>query len=215
MIWFLAPLLFVLQLISGEGNDPRTGSTGWTKEVHAKANTAKDESYLNEQEKKVIYYTNLVRVNPKLFADTYLKNYLDSTKSIFRKKKYIASLYKDLEKASPCPQLLPRRDLFDLAKRHSIDMGAHGKIGHQTSGGDPFSARIEELKKTYGFVYENCQYGYSDALSIVVDLLIDEDVADLGHRKTILNPTLKYAGASIQPHKKFRVNCVIDYATEK
>ena len=216
MIALLAPLILFLSYF--HDGDPAVAETGpgtWSKEIFEKANTARDEKYLNDQEKRVIFYTNLVRVNPKLFADTYLKNYLDSTSSLFRKKKYIASLYKDLEKASPSPILQPRKDLFLLAKRHSIDMGAHGKIGHMTSGGDPFTARIKELKDTYGFIYENCQYGYSDALSIVIDLLIDEDVEDLGHRKTVLNPTLKYAGVSIQPHKKFRVNCVIDYATEK
>lgn len=215
MIYFLAPLFLVLSIFSGEKEKPNPAGA-WPKEVFEKANTARNESYLTEEEKKVIFYTNLVRFNPKLFSQTYLKNYLDSTRhNTFRKKKFINSLYSDLEKAPACPALEPRRDLFEVAKRHSIDMGAHGKIGHLTSGGDPFSARITEVKQYYGFVFENCQYGYPDALSIVIDLLIDQDVADLGHRKTILNPTLKFAGVSIQPHKKFRVNCVIDYATEK
>lgn len=217
MLYILAPFIFLLSLFTnGEPETDRSpANAGWTKEMCEKANTARDEKYLSEEEKKVIYYTNLVRTNPKLFAKTYLKNYLDSTRNQWRKKKYINSLYSDLNKASACPIIEPRRDLYESAKGHAIDMGAHGKIGHETSGGDSFQVRIGELKKTYGYVYENCQYGYPDALSIVIDLLVDEDVEDLGHRKTILNKDLRYAGVSIQPHKKFRVNCVIDYGTEK
>lgn len=216
MVYILAPLLFFFSLLHAPDKKVVDAiPAGWSKEVCEKANTAKNENYLSDEEKKVFYYTNLVRTDPKLFAKTYLRHFLDSTKNQWKKKKYINSLYSDLSKASPAPLLIPKRDLFESAKSHAIDMGAHGKIGHETSGGDPFQARIEELKKSYGYVYENCQYGYPDALSIVVDLLVDEDVEDLGHRKTILNKDLKYAGVSIQTHKKFRINCVIDYATEK
>jgi hypothetical protein len=45
-----------------------------------------------------------------------------------------------------------------------------------------------------------------------MSLLIDKDVAGTGHRKTILDKRLVYAGVSIQPHKEYRWNCVIDFA---
>jgi len=49
-------------------------------------------------------------------------------------------------------------------------------------------------------------------LSVVIDLLIDTDVANFGHRKTILNCDLQFVGVSIQLHNKFRTNTVIEYA---
>lgn len=184
----------------------------WDRRIIEEANTASNENYLSEEEKKVIFYTNLVRLDPKLFEKTYLANYLDSAK--FRDSKWIFSLKKELKEAKPSEPLTPQKDLYEVAKAHAIDMGKSGKIGHVSSNGTYFSKRIEMLKKNYDFIYENCQYGYKDALSIVIDLLIDEGIQDFGHRKAILNPALKFTGASIQPHRRYRFNCVIDYGTE-
>ena len=61
---------------------------------------------------------------------------------------------------------------------------------------------------------ENCSYGYQDALSIVITLLIDDGIKDLGHRKNILNESYNSVGVAIRPHKKYRVNCVIDFGNQ-
>jgi uncharacterized protein YkwD len=58
---------------------------------------------------------------------------------------------------------------------------------------------------------ENCDYGNNKAFDIVMSLLIDEDVPSLGHRENILDPEYKYVGTSIQPHKRYDWNCVIDF----
>jgi uncharacterized protein YkwD len=57
---------------------------------------------------------------------------------------------------------------------------------------------------------ENCQYGYNDGLSIVIDLLIDEEIPDLSHRKSLLNSEVKFIGVAIRKHKIYRYNCVIE-----
>ena len=67
----------------------------WDAKILAKANTAARESYLTKQEKDVILYLNLVRLNPKLFSETYLKKYLDSTRE---SDGYVSSLKKTLNK---------------------------------------------------------------------------------------------------------------------
>jgi hypothetical protein len=51
-----------------------------------------------------------------------------------------------------------------------------------------------------------------DPLAIVCDLLIDENVKTGAHRRLILNPELKYISVSIQAHKKYEYNTVIEYA---
>ena len=53
---------------------------------------------------------------------------------------------------------------------------------------------------------ESNQYGFPDALSIVIDLLIDDDMESLIHRKTLLHKELKYVGIGIRSHKKYRIN---------
>jgi uncharacterized protein YkwD len=63
-------------------------------------------------------------------------------------------------------------------------------------------------------VFENCQYGYGDALSIVIDLLIDEGIPSLSHRKSLLNPEVLYIGVSIKKHKTYVFNTVIELSSE-
>ena len=50
--------------------------TRWDADVFNRANTAKDVSYLSDDEKSVICLCNLARLNGKLFANTYLRDYV-------------------------------------------------------------------------------------------------------------------------------------------
>jgi uncharacterized protein YkwD len=180
----------------------------WDKTVLEAANTSKDVSYMNEEEKKVLFFINLVRLDPELFGQTFLKYYVDSAKT--DKDKYYRSLVIELQRAKKLSVLHPNDALTETARSHALDLGKAGKIGHNASTGQSFKGRITELKKTFPMVAEVCQYGYSDALSIVIDLLIDQDVEDLGHRRILLNKNLEYAGAAIEKHRKYHYNCVVD-----
>ena len=61
--------------------------SAWSDPKYQVANSAKNEAYLTAVEKEVYYYLNLVRMNPKLFADTYLKDMKNSA------DEYESSLY--------------------------------------------------------------------------------------------------------------------------
>jgi uncharacterized protein YkwD len=171
-------------------------------------NTAKDIGYLTSQEKAVIFYINVVRSNPKLFAQTYLKNYLDTAP--IKQTEYLNSLLKELNILKPLEILQPQYDLYEVAKKHATEMGIQGKTGHVTLNGLTFERRAAALSYRYEKAMENCQYGYVDGLSIVIDLLIDEDIPDLSHRKSLLNNEVKFIGAAIRKHKIYRHNCVIE-----
>lgn len=176
----------------------------WDPAVLQKANTAKDAAYLTDQEKAVIFYLNLVRLDPKLFGETYLKKYLDSTRD---NNSYTKSLLKALPQTKAMEVLLPSQELSSFSKEHAIKFGKENKIGHGN-----FNDRIKLIKKNYrGYMAENCDYGNDKAFDIVMSLLIDENVPALGHRKNILNPLYKFAGVSIKPHKGYEWNCVMDF----
>lgn len=174
----------------------------------SKCNTAKDIGYLTPEEKAVIYYINVVRTNPQLFVTNYLKNYLDTAP--IKQTAYLKSLLNDLNNMQAVNTLEPQYDLFEVAKTHASDMGLHGKTGHTSIAGEGYESRAVELSKRYEKALENCQYGYNNALSIVIDLLIDEDIPDLSHRKSLLNKDVKFIGAAIRKHKVYRYNCVIE-----
>ena len=180
----------------------------WPDSTIAICNTAHNIGYLTAEEKAVVFYINLVRVNPKLFVQTYLKNYLDTAP--IKKTEYLSSLYKELYDLQSMPPLEPQYDLFNVAKKHAIEMGNQGKTGHVSLSGESYENRAIELSKRYEKAMENCQYGYNDGLSIVIDLLIDEEIPDLSHRKSLLNSEVKFIGVAIRKHKIYRYNCVIE-----
>lgn len=178
----------------------------WTPEMLEKANTAKNADYLTVEEKAVIFYSNLVRMNPVLFANTYAKKYIDSIKS---NSSYAKSLIKTLNKTESLGVLYPSSKLYVIAKAHAIDCGNKGKVGHGN-----FKKRFEKYGAACNCeVGENCDYGFNKGLDIVMDLLIDEKISNLAHRKNILEPKYTNTAASITKHKKYGWNCVIDYSS--
>jgi uncharacterized protein YkwD len=67
----------------------------------------------------------------------------------------------------------------------------------------------------YSYVGENCYYGMEDPVVIVIKLLIDEGVKDLGHRHNMLEPSFNSVGVSIKPHKQYGYNCVMDFGAKR
>lgn len=180
----------------------------WAPSLLKSANTGEKINYLTATEKEVIYYINLVRSNPALFEKTYLKKFLDSAKI---NNNFTKTLIKTLKETKALPLLEPSKVLFDEAKSHAVKFGKSGKIGH-----DNFADRMKSIKGQFGdLVAENCDYGNSNALDIVISLLIDEGDSNFGHRKNILDPNFKFIGVSIQPHKKYEWNCVMDFGGVK
>ncbi|MBI4929455.1 MAG: CAP domain-containing protein [Bacteroidetes bacterium] len=186
----------------------------WDAATLEKANTAKDEINYTAEEKKVIYYMNLVRMKPELFCKTYFQKYMDSTKTKFTS--FASSLKNDLQvKYKPMDVLTVKQDLTEEAVDHAKDTGKKGNLGHFTSDGKSYDFRMKKFKETYSSTAENCDYGFDKALSIVMHLLIDEGQGTVEHRKTIMDKNLQYAGVSIQPHKKEKWTCVIEFANTK
>ena len=182
----------------------------WTSEQLARANTARNASYLSEQEKQVIFLCNLARMDGALFAATYLAQHTPNDPSNW----YIASLYRDLQSIKGRQPLYPDRRLYATAAYHAADMGRSGRTGHTSSDGTDFADRVYGSLGEKTYIAENCSYGYNNdqAINIVVQLLVDANVPSLGHRKNILNPDLSAIGVAIAPHATYEYMCVMDFA---
>jgi len=166
---------------------------------------------MTENEKDVLFLINLARINGKKFSDTFLEDWLKNNNYYNKKSEYIKSLYKDLANLDPLNPLNPDSSLYKAAVYHAKDMGKKGTIGHNSSDGTSFSQRLRKYVNT-GFMGENCYYGLNKPIDIVIILLIDEGIKDVGHRKNILNNNYNKIGISIQPHKKYGYNCVQDFS---
>ena len=181
--------------------------SGWETDIVRTLNRAGECEYLNDEEKKVILFMNMARHDGPLFARTFLNSYIEEKQ--LENSSYIRSLHRDLKKITNLVPLMPEQDLTAIAQGHAQRSGEKGTTGH--SG---FNNRFEPLMgNPYNHVGENCSYGYERAIDIVISLLIDKGIKNLGHRNNILSPDFNSIGVAIRPHKTYRVNCVMDFGS--
>jgi hypothetical protein len=97
----------------------------WNLSQCDSANSAKRAAYLNDAEKKVIYYLNLVRLNPRLFADTYASGYKGSiccsNNIAFDQNE--KSLISFLQSLRPMPVLNSDRNMYTNADCQATAVG--------------------------------------------------------------------------------------------
>ncbi|MGL5890251.1 MAG: CAP domain-containing protein [Bacteroidia bacterium] len=168
-------------------------------------NTAHNVTYLDEEEKRVIALCNIARTKPKEFAQNYAQPFIDSAG---KKTSYTNSLLRTLRTMKPAAALLPDEALTKTADAHAEKSGKSGAVGH---GGK----KQRYAKSPFPYWGENCSYGYSDALGIVMQLLIDDGIKNLGHRKNILDPKFTHIGVGIRKHKRYEWNCVQNFGGSK
>ena len=177
-------------------------SSEWDKPEYRICNTASEVPYMTVKEKQIIYILNLARMNPSLFAMTVVAQYPDySGEEQLKQSSYYQSLLQFLKNKKTMPLLYPEQSLFESAKCHAQTAGNSGYVGH--------NRRTATCKSVETFMGECCQYGFEDPLSIVLDLLVDEGIPSLGHRIILFKPHTQI-GVSLQPHKKYRWNAVLD-----
>jgi uncharacterized protein YkwD len=161
-------------------------------------------SHANAGSFAVLEEINLARVNPQRYAQL-LSERAQETR--IANSRSVAEAVSFLQKAKPLPPLSLAEGLSLSAQMHVNEQGARGSIGH----GNPWS-RIAAQGHYIGRAGENISYGYSDARSIVAQLIIDQGVPGRGHRKNIFNSGYAVAGVACGRHVRFGSMCVIDFA---
>lgn len=177
----------------------------FTSDQIAKANTVGNASYLTNEEKLVIIYCNLARLDGATFVSSYLTDLRNSSNS------YERSLLKELPQVKNLPMLYPNQKMYDAAKYHVNDIGPKGLVQHNSSDGTGFAKRLRGFYDG-GFIAENISFGYDGALDIVRQLLIDSGVEGCGHRRNILGERYTRIGTAIGDHKEYDFMCVQDFS---
>jgi len=197
----------------------------WTEEELNMANTAKNTGYLSTEEKNIIFYMNLVRIDGEKFFNTYFQDFVQyhnlkmqayrnyNDLKVDRTDKYYRGLEIDLKLIKDLPVFYPDELLTYGADQHGSDMKRYNLAGHNSKDGRTAKDRIGKHYPNRSLA-ENLAFGFSKGLDNVCLLLLDKGVPDLGHRKNILNNTLglNIVGVSIQTHPTYKYSATIDFA---
>ena len=97
------------------------------------------------------------------------------------------------------------------AKSHANDQ-RDGALGHSGSNGSSPLERVSGFDVETSGVGENIAYGPETAQDVVMNLIVDDGVADRGHRINLFQAKWTMAGAGCGPHSGYGSVCVIDYA---
>lgn len=172
----------------------RENTPEWTSEQLAKADTFSAIDSLSEIEKKAIQYINLCRLYP---AD-FVRIELTDERTIGWTTANVSSLRNKLKTLPALPAIaydaMMQRNAICLAN----EQNSNGKIGH------------ERKKCGSAYLAECISYSMSDGRSIAMQLLVDDGVPSLGHRKILLTKTLNKGGISFREHPKTQFCAVID-----
>ncbi|HUO22195.1 MAG TPA: CAP domain-containing protein [Caulobacteraceae bacterium] len=119
-----------------------------------------------------------------------------------------------LKKQAPLDALGPSAVLAGSAEDHVLDQGPSGQIGHTGTDGSILPERIDRRGQWVGLIAEDIGYGYATGREVVRQLIVDDGVADRGHRVNIFNRRLRLMGVACGPHQRYGLMCVIDFGSD-
>lgn len=201
--------------------DMQTIVDGWDV---ARLDTARNEPNFTEAEKALIFRMNQVRTNPSLFKTQFiepmLNRYEGNVYVALNGDRYqtnegpsaVRECINYLQTARAVDPLNPSQVLHQSAQAHARDSSMTGIIGHDSSNGTSFVDRLRSYLSANASFGENISYGLTDPLEIVMGFMVDDGVANRGHRDNIMRDVFKYAGSACDTHPTYRSLCVIDYA---
>ena len=177
---------------------------GWTTEEIDKANTAANLKLLEQTERDIVLYINLARLDGEKFWQTL------GEKSARGSDEYVSTLKETLATTKNLQMLIPDANLIAAATAHATDLSVTNTFSHESSDGTSFSARIYKYYSGGG-IGETISAGWNDALDIVMQLLVDDGVESLGHRKILLSKEYVAIGVKVETHKQWNYVAVLDF----
>ncbi|MCP4156246.1 MAG: CAP domain-containing protein [bacterium] len=189
----------------------------------------KDLDFLTDMEKEVIEELNIARTDPEEYAEYmeefkrfYQGNYvLIGGRTPITTHEGVSAVNEAIEflkERKPLPALRVSRGLSMASKAHVADLGSKGTIGHSGTDKSSPQQRMNRFGKWKRAAGENICYFWKEPRYIVMQLIIDDNVPNRGHRTNIFNELYNIVGVSCGAHKSYGWMCTMDFAggyTEK
>lgn len=178
----------------------------WESAVYQQAATGKAVAFLQPKEKELLRLINLARLNPSLFAKTYLTYYGNTLDSLGLPKAQ-AQLHAIAAQYSSLPPLMP---VIGLQKAAMLKIRLE-QTGQSSQGTVPFYDRIHQFFPGARRYATESLLGDGDPTVLVTRLLLDSSASFRWH---ILSPHLQYIGLSIQPDAAACFRLAMDFASQ-
>jgi hypothetical protein len=172
----------------------------WQLPDYDAANTAKGIAYLNADEQEVIRLLNLARMNPELFANTYLTYYQDVLDDTA-----VQSVRILLAKSSALPPLVPHYALCKSAAVQSYAISA---------GSKPTYNNADRIHRYLPGAYNYGSHYLSNVnSSIEVALLLLANQSN-GYQRSLLDAKIQLIGISSRTDNEVCNHFVLDFAQD-
>lgn len=147
------------------------------------------DGFPNLFERRVLVYTNSVRMAPQQYRDKYMAGFQPSPSSILRGYSAVEPVYYE-------------RQLNESARSHAQDMADHGCLQHNSCDGTPWTDRIGRFYPDALMLGENIGAGYTTTKEMIDHLLCDEyggqcasdRTSQAGHRSNMMDSRLLLMG---------------------
>ena len=174
----------------------QTQFSAWSQEEMDRANTAKN-TLLTTQEKLIFLYFNLIRIDGKRFADTYVKDFFDRRDVNSRDYEALVS---DISKSKNLVLLLPHEGLQIANDNYCTALSKEEE-------GTPF-ANINTLVPEGAGFEVHANFYYTDAVALVMDALLDAK-----WREACTNCSMTHFAVRIMEHPKSGSVCTQEFAS--
>jgi hypothetical protein len=188
----------------------RLGDEPFGDSVKSAALKSGKAKYMSKEESDIIYWLNLARYQPDLYAEYYIDPWVDLQDEVLWMQSgsthvflesflyYTASCYLEMSSMKSLKMLVPDERCYRSAECHATQSGKTGYVGHDREGCTEY------------FSGECCYYGSDDGFEVINGLLLDWGVPSLGHREICLG-WYDGVGVSIKPHSGYGTNVVLDF----
>ena len=103
-------------------------------------------------------------------------------------------------------------ELAKAAKEHVEDTGPKGLLTHEGSTGTSVRDRLQKLGKIINCYGENLSFHCDEAVEVLQQLIVDDGVADRGHRDNLFNKEFKVFGCFTGAHRDYEHMTCMDLA---
>ena len=182
-----------------------------------------DNAHLIPDETDVLNELNSARTNPEAYAHHLeeMRQYYNGNK--FERPDEIVIINKEgvaavdeaiafLRSVTPVAPLTLSSGMSKAAADHAKDQALTQKTGHRGSDASEPWDRVNRYGTWSGKIGENVAYGNETGREVVISLIVDDGVANRGHRDNIFDAEYRVAGIACGTHSRWRTVCVTDFA---